>query len=353
MISFSLRGHMGCAAYHMPAAEVNAVPKPLDRLGLASLDAPLASVAATAQPWGQGSTLFAPAKVNLSLRVVGRRPDGYHLLESVLVPVTLFDAIHVRKFVSLDANCPAAISVQTDRREIPAGPGNLAFAAAAAFAETARVSFQLALQIEKRIPAGAGLGGGSSDAAAVLLGLNRSFGTPLDARALNQLALRLGADVPFFLSGAPAHISGIGECVAPYTGEVPRDLVLCGDGHGLATRDVFASYDAALTSAGAQSSVADPAGAGGASAGFYNDLESAAIRLHPGILVLKQELSRRGASATLMTGSGSVVFGVVEGREVARQLAAELRASGYWSEAVRSIRRPAPWGDAQWAVAKR
>jgi len=293
--------------------------------------------------WQPGLEVLAPAKVNLHLRVVGRRPDGYHFLESIVVAVTLYDRLVVEAFDEQPAASEPDVSVVTDRADVPDGRENVAWRAARGFAQRARRSFRLRLRIEKRIPAGAGLGGGSSDAACVLDGLNRSFGQPLDGAQLVDLAAAVGADVPFFLGPSPALVTGIGERLQPYAGPVPEHLVLCGDGASLATAAVFAGYDAALTSSGRQSTVANPPDTDGAPAVFFNDLESAAIALHPGVLLAKQELRRRGARTALMTGSGAVVYGVVEGRAEAGRIASELREAGYWSVAVRSIVRP---GDA-------
>lgn len=289
-----------------------------------------------------GARILAPAKVNLSLRVRGVRSDGYHEIESLFVAVSLYDILSVLDFRPLGPEAATKIQVVTDRADVPDGVANLAHRAAASFAEASGRRFALSLRVEKRIPAGAGLGGGSSDAAAVLLALNASFGRPLSAKELLATAAALGADVPFFLGASPAWVRGIGERLDPYAGPVPLHLVLCGDGRVLSTRDVFAMYDASLTIGGVESSLADPAGADGVLAEFGNDLEHAAIRLHPGILAVKRELSRRGASKVMMTGSGSVVFGVVATREEAVRLASDLRTVGFWAEAVRSLERPAP-----------
>jgi len=291
-------------------------------------------------PWTKGATVLAPAKVNLSLRIVSRRPDSYHELESVMVPIDLCDRLLVESFMPRGGRGVSAITVDSDNAEIPSGPDNLVFKAAAAFAAASGRAFALSVRIDKRIPSGAGLGGGSSDGAAVLLGLNGAFGEPLSCAELNSLAAEIGADLPFFLACVPARVTGIGEQLTPFTGPVPRDLVLCGDGTVLSTKAVFAAYDAALTIADSKSSVANSAGAGSVGAEFCNDLESAAAGLNPGILARKRELLRNGARVALMTGSGSVVFGVMNSRDEAERASLELRAAGFWAEAVRTMIRP-------------
>lgn len=288
-----------------------------------------------------GQIIRTPAKVNLFLRVLRRRRDGYHLLESLIVPIGLFDVLHIRAFEARGAGEPAEIHVTANLSDIPEGQGNLVGRAAQVFSLATQVGFELSVYIEKHIPTGAGLGGGSSDAASILRALNRTFAGVLDATALQQLALRLGADVPFFLAPEPAIVSGVGENVEPYREPIPAHLVLCGDGVPLATRAVFERYaEIALTTNIARSSVADPADAGDGSARYFNHLERAAAQLHPNILTMKRELVRRGASAAVMSGSGSVVVGIAEDEESAQQLAKELRALGYWSEAVRSLVEP-------------
>lgn len=286
----------------------------------------------------RGQVICAPAKVNLFLHVVGRRRDGYHLLKSLFVPVSLYDLMHVRTFENRGPGQPVEIRVDSNRDDLPEGLGNLVGRAAFAFYEATRIGFELVVHIEKHIPAGAGLGGGSSDAASILRALNSTYADVLDAAGLRRIALGLGADVPFFLAPEPAFVSGVGEHVEPYFDAIPSDLVLCGDGVALSTRAVFARHaEIALTSPSARSSVADPADARGVSARYVNHLERAAAQLHPNILVMKRELIRRGASAAVMSGSGSVVVGIAEDEGSARQLAMELRALGYWSEAVRSL----------------
>jgi 4-diphosphocytidyl-2-C-methyl-D-erythritol kinase len=155
----------------------------------------------------------APAKINLSLRVVGRRADGYHLLDTVIVPVSLYDEIELRK-----ARRPSErqfkfndelIQVRCDHPSVPQDRTNLVYRAAALIMKKHRKAQPVWIRIRKNIPVGAGLGGGSSDAAATLIGLNRLLNLRLSTNQLEKMALVLGADVPFFIRSKPARARGI------------------------------------------------------------------------------------------------------------------------------------------------
>ncbi|MBI3080319.1 MAG: 4-(cytidine 5'-diphospho)-2-C-methyl-D-erythritol kinase [candidate division NC10 bacterium] len=180
----------------------------------------------------QARTVSAPAKINVILEVLGRRADGYHDLWSVLVLVDLCDTVTVapRKRGILLTVRPAprkrGILLTVHPPVVPAGPGNLAFRAAEAFFETWGRPGGAAITLRKRIPVGGGLGGGSSDAAAVLAALNAMTGRPLTRERLLDLAAGLGSDVPFFFSGGAALITGRGEQVADLPSPPPRWLVL-------------------------------------------------------------------------------------------------------------------------------
>src|ERR1043166_984464 len=152
----------------------------------------------------------APAKVNLSLRVVGKRRDGYHLIDTIIAPVSLYDEIEIAR-----ARPGAKLSVACDDPKVPAGEKNLAYKAAALLLGKDAAKYPVAIHIKKRIPAGAGLGGGSSDAAAVLGGLNRLLKLKKNRRQRLRLAAKIGPGVPFFVLGRPARARGIGERLKP------------------------------------------------------------------------------------------------------------------------------------------
>ena len=305
----------------------------------------------------------APAKLNLGLRVVGLRSDGYHLLESAFVPIDLAD----RVLVELDPAGPrkVALAVEGGPPELADPARNLAARAAAVFLEAAGIEASVRLSLEKRVPVGAGLGGGSSDAAAVLRALAARFPGALESRALADLALALGADVPFFLDPRPARVSGVGERIEPLPLAAVPILVVT-PFPPLATREVFAAFDrdrGELTASGPGRNlarlpallVAEPADRSAdpdrsdseladseLTALLGNDLEPAATRLRPGIARVRAEIQRTGARAVGMSGSGPSVFGVFRDERSA-QAAAER---GRWeaSDRVHVGRTLASWG---------
>ena len=275
----------------------------------------------------------APAKVNFGLRIVGRRPDGYHDLESLFVPLDLADEITLE---TRPAASPSA-SLRIDRdptlpgSEIPDGGDNLALRAARSFLAASGLGLAVALRLAKRIPVAAGLGGGSSDAGGVLRALIAAHPGALDAGAGQRLARDLGADVPFFLDPRPAWVSGVGERVEPL-GRFPEvALVLANPGVPLATAEVFRAADA-LSGAGGPLRRDAPPGRperlaealasgdpGVLAALLENDLEPAARRLCPPVARLRERLLRSGALAAGLSGSGPTVFGVFAGVPEARE----------------------------------
>ncbi len=282
------------------------------------------------------ATAYAPAKINLRLRVVGRRPDGYHLLDSLLLPVGVFDCLVVRVW-------PAAhptVELCCQSPGVPRGGDNLAVRAAHLFMRETMTTLKVVVELKKEIPVGAGLGGGSSDAAAVLRALNAIVGTDIPQEQLMEWALSLGADVPFFIYGRPARIRGIGEWVEGLHDWPSGPLVLAFCGASLATSEVYAAYDDLLTSRGAASSIRRPTrGQMPLRDLLVNDLEAAAIRIQPGLRGLKTRLLRLGAQGALMTGSGSSVFGFWEKWDEARAAAERLRRQGVWARAVGVLAR--------------
>lgn len=243
--------------------------------------------------------------MNLSLRVVGRRDDGYHLLESLMVKLNLADRLTIKKSESgLKMSAPGA--------NLPEDEGNLVYRAAEAFFKLSGVNGGADIVLEKKIPVAAGLGGGSSDAAATLAGLNRLYGGPLPAEKLLEAGLRLGADVPFFLyEENSAFAEGIGEVLSP--GPVLNDqkYLLLNPGWPLSTAEVFKKVRIELTtmrrkiklSALNESSFT-------IDRDLYNDLEKVVIPQYEEVGIMKERLIACGAEAALMTGSGPTVFGI-------------------------------------------
>ncbi|HSP97325.1 MAG TPA: 4-(cytidine 5'-diphospho)-2-C-methyl-D-erythritol kinase [Candidatus Dormibacteraeota bacterium] len=277
--------------------------------------------------------MSAPAKLNLCLRIVGRRADGYHLLDSAVAPIALFDVVRIH----VEPQSAAEVSIHCmPRGTAPNGPENLAARAALVYLQRTGWSAKVRIDLDKRIPAGAGLGGGSSDAAATLRLLNALSDDPVPASELSTWALDLGADVPFFLSGGSARMRGVGDRLDPMP--VPLDpragLVVVFPGTPLETRHVYANYDDLLTTEGSVSRVRGlTVDRGPLHEWLENDLEAAAFQILPIVKNLKRQLRALGARGALMTGSGSAVFGVWDGAEQASAAARAMRAAGLWARA--------------------
>jgi 4-diphosphocytidyl-2-C-methyl-D-erythritol kinase len=278
--------------------------------------------------------LLAPAKINLCLHILGRRADGYHLIESVMAPISLHDELSVT--VGSTART-SLIRVSSDSEAAPGDASNLAHRAAALFLARIGAVAEITVTLCKRIPVGSGLGGGSSDAAAVLVALNRIFDRPLRSEELARLGAEIGADVTFFVHGHPARVCGIGEQVEAIPLPV-IPLVVCWDRYSLSTKLVYAGVDLSLTTGQPASNI--PHSVSGPSWNperLVNDLELPAARIHPQILALKARLIEAGAQGALMTGSGSAVFGVWSDLGSAQNVAQQLRQDGLWAEAVQTL----------------
>jgi 4-diphosphocytidyl-2-C-methyl-D-erythritol kinase len=268
-----------------------------------------------------GFSFLAPAKLNISLKVFGKRPDGYHYIKSVMVPVSLHDEVVVEE-------TDAGIRVETDAPGVPIDETNTCHRAAAVFMEWAGAPKGVRVLIKKRIPAEAGLGGGSSDAASTFKGLIALTGRAPDRETLLGMAARVGADVPFFTMGAPALAEGIGERLTPVEWRVPFHALIVKPPFGLSTGEGYAALRR---------------GTGGPPAGeavpafrtwddlvpaVANDFEAAWGRSRPEIGAIKEELLSAGARAAGLSGSGSAVFGLFETAEAARNARGMLSSAG-------------------------
>lgn len=279
--------------------------------------------------------LLAPAKVNLYLRIVGRRADGYHLLDTLMAPIDLCDTLRLRVDPSV---CDTTVLASSDCDTVPNGPENLAFRAAIVFLRHIGRTAAVDITIRKRIPVGSGLGGGSSDAAAVLLALNRTLGSPLNVPALTQIGATIGADVAFFVGGSPAHVGGIGDQVSPVSLPKLPPLVVCWDHYALSTQLVYSRVLLSLTSRPVASNITDFVSSGKPNPQMLvNDLEEPAAQIHPEVLALKSRLMAEGARGASMTGSGAAVFGMWTDLEAAQRAAIRLRRSGLWAQAVQVL----------------
>jgi 4-diphosphocytidyl-2-C-methyl-D-erythritol kinase len=267
--------------------------------------------------------LLAPAKINLFLHVVGRRPDGYHELYSLMCCVSLYDRLVIQ--IGSPRN-----EIHCDQRQLPCDASNLALKAALLFnqaleRETRHTCQPVSIRLIKQIPVGAGLGGGSSDAAAVLKGLNRYFGDPFDRFRLLSLGLQLGADVPFFIDARPAIAQGIGERLTDYKGLSAYWVVMVYPGFGISTARVYKNLNLALTKSKKKlRNVPFINGDFSPSHHLQNDLEAGVGDHFTVIAKLKEDLLNQGAVGSLMTGSGSVVFGLFDSEAQARKAQSAL-----------------------------
>lgn len=268
-------------------------------------------------------TLSAPAKVNLHLKVLGRRADGFHELLTLMQPLDLADQVTVR------LGAPG-LAIACDHPELN-GPDNLAFRAAAAWYAAAGRPPEAWIGLEKKVPLAAGLGGGSSDAAAVLLALNALHDGLLAPERLVELAAGLGADVAFFLAGETALCTGKGERVQPWPDFPLLDYVLVNPGFPVSTAWVYAELDLAWTKNGGRTKMDCSSGSSLTLAQILiNDLEQATLPAHPELITIKERLMALGARGALMSGSGPTVFGVFAGPEAARLAASQLSDQDRW-----------------------
>lgn len=247
----------------------------------------------------------APAKLNIMLKITGKRPDGYHDIVSVMVPVGLYDDIEVSEAESsgIELSCRGLSS--------PPGRENLAFRAAAAFHREAGIDPRVRLRLEKTIPVAAGLGGGSSDAAGTLLALNDYYHGPLSAGRLAGIAGGLGADVPFFLRRGPCVARGIGDLLEPLNSWPALWYIIVMPPHSVSTEWAYRNFKLELTSNSTEDILnllkKQPLEI---SRLLENDLETVTASHFPVIPTIKKALIEAGALGALMSGSGPSVFGV-------------------------------------------
>jgi 4-diphosphocytidyl-2-C-methyl-D-erythritol kinase len=265
--------------------------------------------------------LEAPAKVNVFLRVLAAREDGYHDLESLVVPISLADGVTVRSADRLHIEVRGAQALAGD---VPVGGLNLALVAALALADACPDAGGALVEIDKRIPVAAGLGGGSADAAATLLALNRLWGCDLDPATLGEVAERVGSDVPALLLGGPVLMSGRGEILAPAEVASFWWVVVHFD-FGVRSPDAYRWWDEDGAVAGPDPDPLLEAAAARDAAGLgpllFNDLEAVVARRHPAVGEAKQQLLATGALGAVMSGSGSSVVGLARDRAHAEAIA--------------------------------
>jgi 4-diphosphocytidyl-2-C-methyl-D-erythritol kinase len=268
--------------------------------------------------------ILSPAKINLFLHVIGRRSDGYHELVTLMCPIGLFDT------VSLEFNARET-TVTCNHLDVPQNEKNLAYQAAVCFFNALKKQEHVKIDIDKNIPVAAGLGGGSSNAATVLSGLNHHFGSPFSQKDLMALSLSLGADVPFFIYRKPAIATGIGEKLKSYERPLPFHILLVYPGFGVSTAEIYKNLNLGLTKCKNKNKynrftkqnfdVANH---------LCNDLEAVSASMYPDIQVVKEALLRRGANGALMSGSGPTVFGLFCDSDKAREAYDSLSQNKQW-----------------------
>jgi 4-diphosphocytidyl-2-C-methyl-D-erythritol kinase len=283
-----------------------------------------------------GLVIRAPAKLNLSLAVVARRPDGFHEIESLMVPVTLHDTLRVRRrdddAITLAVRYAGRLAGADGRalaRDVPVDDSNLVVRAARALRAEAGVTAGLDIELVKEIPSGAGLGGGSSDAAAVLLAAARAWGLGWPRERLAVIGAAIGSDVPWFFTASAAVVRGRGESVTPVEGVPPLPAVIACPATGLSTAAVYAACTPDAARRGDAQRLAAALNAGGLPAAvplMHNALEAPARGLCGDVDRLLAALARVGAVAPRLTGSGSACFAICRTASEARGIAARLAA---------------------------
>ncbi|GAB4181432.1 MAG: 4-(cytidine 5'-diphospho)-2-C-methyl-D-erythritol kinase [Geothermobacteraceae bacterium] len=270
-------------------------------------------------------TLLAPAKINLWLHVLRRRADGYHDLDMLMQRLDLCDGIDIRLVEG------AGVEVECPGLELAPGADNLAARAARLMLDLAgRDDVGCSIRIVKRIPAAAGLGGGSSDAASVMLGLNRLLGLGLSAEQLIPYGVRLGADVPFFLLDAvAARAGGVGEVLEPVENLPGMGYLLVNPKVAVPTADVFGNLG--LTAPGAGAKLREfPRTPTGLVRLFHNDLQPVTCRLCPVVVEVLDRLGQTGADGVLMSGSGATVFAAFSDPDALERARRSLEAETDW-----------------------
>lgn len=275
--------------------------------------------------------LAAPAKINLNLRVLGKNTvTGYHDLESWMVPLTLADELRVELTPS------PGLQLTCSDPALDSGSDNLAWRAADLFFRETSSPGGACLELHKRIPHGAGLGGGSSDAAAVLKALNELAGHPLDDHALTSLAARLGSDVPFFLRAEPALARGRGEILEPRPLPQPLDLLLIKPPFAVETAWAYHQWDTGITVPARWTA---PQLHGDLE--IFNDLERPVFAKYLILAALKDWLLEHSlVAAAAMSGSGSCLFAILRDPRGAGQLAADTKnefGDTFWTAACRTL----------------
>lgn len=263
------------------------------------------------------------AKINMTLDVVGKRPNGYHDLSMIMQTVNLYDIINIRKMRA------KGIKLRTNLRWLPSDERNIVYQAVQLFKESYDIKTGISIELKKRIPVAAGLAGGSSNAAAALIGMDHLFQTRLKQKELMDLGLTLGADVPFCILGGTALAEGIGEILTPLPPMPDCYVLIAKPKINISTPEVFGELDLSkidkhpdndrVIEAIKQDNINEVA------RHMYNVLENITGKKHPVIKTIKKTMLEYGAEGAIMSGSGPTVFGIYHSKEQARKTAYQLR----------------------------
>ena len=275
-------------------------------------------------------TAYAYAKINLSLDILGTLPNGYHEVRMIM------QSLHLHDTITLKLTDTPGITMTCSDASLPVDERNLAYRATVSFCETYHISDGITLHLEKKIPVAAGLAGGSSDAAAVLRGLNEMYGSPASADELATLGVKLGADVPYCLMLGTALSEGIGERLTPLPSAPDCHCLLVKPTAGASTKQIYTDYDALVQTTNIKHPDTDSLlSALSASdydtlaAGLCNVLEPVTMGLVPDIAVIKDALQSLGADGVLMSGSGPTVFALFHDLDTAKRAEAHFLTTEY------------------------
>ena len=262
--------------------------------------------------------LLAPAKINLSLKILGPRTDEFHEIETLIAPISLYDEIKIERRTSKQG-----IEFRCDDPSVPQSDDNLAVRAARAFFEKSKIKSGILIELKKKIPHGAGLGGGSSDAASTLMALNELFEAKLTREALAKMAEGIGSDVSFFIFQSAAICRGRGELVSPIKLRKQLFVLLLKPQFGVPTAWAYQRWRGAREIPGVSYAAQEFVGQT-----FVNDLERSVFEKFVFLAQLKMwQLEQPEVGAALISGSGSTVFAMMRERADARQLAKRAKAA--------------------------
>ena len=278
-------------------------------------------------------SLKAYAKINLTLDITGRREDGYHLLRSIMQQISVYDIVELKRAGDITMELITANEAGCSHEVVPADRHNIAWKAAELILKEAGISEGVKIILHKNIPAAAGLAGGSTDAAAVLRGINELYGLGYDTEKLCGLGVRLGADVPFCIIGATAMAEGIGDKLSVLPAPKKASVLLVKLPIEVSTKDVYQAYDAIEAAVHEDKGgclmellaegKADPEGIG---ACLMNVLADVTEVMHPQIKNIRTDMMKLGAQGALMSGSGPSVFGIFADEDKARAASAVMKS---------------------------